>query len=249
MVDDQMLSDALTRVLHERPNAMTPPSDLADQIVHLRRNARRRARLGGTAVLVSALAVACGILITSQAHEPVRLTSVPLHLAGYTFRLPRGAHDVSATPAACAVGVAVGYTPGPGEGTNPADEPTIARATTSDGGCVSMLLTDPYTPGAANAPQEPFTIVDQHAIQIGSYSGTVGTYEVVGSGITPGSDMTINGTPVPSGTQHVELNVQVPDGGGQVQDLQVAMAGLSEQQLVAIVSSGLTAQANPESTG
>jgi hypothetical protein len=102
------------------------------------------------------------------------------------------------------------------------------------------MLTNPYTPGAANAPREPFPVVDQHAIQIGSYTGTVGTYEVIGRGATPGSDMTFNGVSVPNGTQHVALTLQLPASGGQTQDLQVAVAGISEQQLISIVSSGLT---------
>ena len=102
-----------------------------------------------------------------------------------------------------------------------------------------MLLTAPYTPGAANAPSQAFPVVDQHPVQIGSYTATVGTAAVVGSASDGSSDLTMNGVSVPSGTTHEFLTLHLPASGGQVQDLQVAVAGISEQQLVAIVSSGL----------
>jgi len=78
----------------------------------------------------------------------------------------------------------------------------------------------------------------EHAIQIGAYTGTVGTYEIIG-----GRGLSFHGVPVPNATKHVVLNLQIPSTGGQTQDLQVAVAGVSEQQLVSIVSSGLTAPA------
>jgi hypothetical protein len=243
MVDDQQLGDALSHALHHGSDMLSPPSGLADQIIGQRRARRRRAGLAATAATTGALAIALTGLAISQSPSSMTLGRARLHVASYTFRLPRGAHAVSAsaTPAACAIGAAVAYSPGSGEGASDStDQPSIAQAVTADGGCVAMLVTNPYTPGAANTPQEPFPVVDQHTVQIGADTATVGTYELIGSGLTPGSDPIINGVPVPSGTRHVVLTVPLPAGNGQDQDLQVAVAGISEQQLVSIVSSGLT---------
>lgn len=83
-------------------------------------------------------------------------------------------------------------------------------------------------------------MIDQHPVQIGSDSGTVGTYEFLGSPNT-----TVHGVKMPSGTRNTVLNLQLPTSDGQVQDLQVAVAGITEQQLVWIVSSGLNPQDSP----
>ena len=230
MLTDEQLADSLSQALHDRTATLFPQPDLADQVIRRRRATRRRTQIGATAassLVIATAAVALGIF--SSGHS-IRIGASELHLAGYAFKLPRG---VQATPAACAIGAAVDYIPGPGEGASSAGQPAIAHAVTVNGGCVSMLLSDPYTPGAANAPSEPFDTIDQHSVEIGSYTGTVGTYAVIGSGIT------FNGTPVPSGTRHVVLSVDLPASGDEVRELQVAVAGISEQQLVSLVTSGL----------
>jgi hypothetical protein len=239
VINDQQLGDAFRQALREPIEALSPPADLADRIIRQRRSGRRRTGLAGTGVAVAALAITIAVILGGHAPGAARLGSARLRVASYTFKLPRGAHAVaaSAAPAACAIGAYVVYTPGAGGGTSTADQPTIAQAVTSNGGCVSMLLTNPYTPGAADAPREAFPVVDQHAVQIGSDPGTVGTYEIVG-----GPGLTFNGVPVPSGTRQTVLNLQISASGGLTQDLQVAVAGISEQQLVSIVSSGLTSQ-------
>jgi hypothetical protein len=242
VVTDQQLGDALHHALHQHVGMIVPPADLADVVISRRRAGQLKARLGGSAAAVAAAAAVAGVLISSVGgFKPLR--PARLQLAGYSFQLPAGAHAVAATPAACAIGAGVGYAPGTGEGVSSTSQPAITQAVTSSGGCVSMLLTEPYTPGAANAPSEPFPIVDQHQVQIGSDSATVGTYQVVGR------DMTFNGVAVPSGTEHLALNVEIPAAGGQVQDLNIAAAGISEQQLVAIASSGLTPNSTSATTG
>jgi hypothetical protein len=45
---------------------------------------------------------------------------------------------------------------------------------------------------------------------------------------------------IPDGTTQSELTLQVPVAGGQVEHLMFAAEGLSQQQLVSIVSSGLS---------
>lgn len=230
MVTDQQIGRRLTRVLQDHTSDVFPRPDLADRVIRRRHAGRFRSRLtASAATAVAGLAVLlAGAIPGAHAGHDARL-----QLAGYSFTLPNGSREVPASPAACAIGAGVIYTPGPGEGAGNADQPAIANAVTAGGGCVSMLLTDPYTPGAGNAPSEPFPVVDQHQVQIGTDTGTIGTYKVVGE------NMTFNGTPVPTGTEHLELNLQIPASDGQVQDLQVAAAGLSEQQLVTIVTSGL----------
>lgn len=243
MVTDQELGDALRKALHQRTGALTPRADLADVVIRRRRTGQLKARLGGTGAAVAVTAAMAAVVLGSQSSGLTPLGPGHLQLAGYSFQLPQGAHVVSATPAACAIGAGVTYSSAPSEGVSNTSQPAIAQAVTSAGGCVSMLLTDPYTPGAANAPSEPFPVVDQHQVQIGSDTGTIGTYQVIGA------DMTFNGVPVPSGTEHVSLNIEIPTTNGQVEDLDIAAAGISEQQLLAIASSGISADAKAPAAG
>jgi hypothetical protein len=134
------------------------------------------------------------------------------------------------------MGAFIAYTPGPNEGATGAHQPAIQNAVTSSGGCVSMLLTDPFSPGAANAPRPFFYPVQTSSVTIDSDTGTIGTYEVLG-----GSGLTIHGVPVSTGTENTELFLQIPTTNGEVQELEVAAAGISESQLQSIVASGLSA--------
>jgi hypothetical protein len=243
VVNDQQLGDALRNALHQHMDALAPRADLADVVIRRRRAGQLKARLGGTGAAVAVTAAVAAVVLSSQSSDLTPLGQGHLRLAGYSFQLPQGAHAVSATPAACAIGAGVTYSSAPSEGVSDTSQPAIAQAVTSGGGCVSMLLTDPYTPGAANAPSQPFPVVDQHQVQIGSDAATIGTYQVIGA------DMTFNGVPVPSGTEHVSLNVEIPTNNGQVQDLDIAAAGVSEQQLLAIATSGLAADATSPATG
>jgi hypothetical protein len=243
VLNDQQLGETLHNALHQQMGALAPRADLADIVIRRRRAGRVKARLGGTGAAVAVTAAMATVVLGSQSSGLAPPGPDRLRLAGYSFELPQGAHVVSATPAACAIGAGVTYPSRPSEGVSDTSQPAIAQAVTSGGGCVSMLLTDPYTPGAANAPSEPFPVVDQHQVQIGSDTATIGTYQVIGA------DMTFNGVPVPSGTEHVSLNVEIPTTNGQVQDLDIAAAGVSEQQLLAIASSGIAADASTSPTG
>ncbi len=159
-------------------------------------------------------------------------------LAFYRFALPRDATDVAASPADCALRATVTFPNAsigaPGIGASDPHQPTVASAVLGDGGCVSMLLSDPYTPGGANMPEPAFPVLDSSPISIAGDQGTVGTYEFIGSAS--------NGKGVPlNGAKNVEVTVQIPAGQGQFQMLLVAAAGVSEQQLESIVASGLNA--------
>jgi hypothetical protein len=52
--------------------------------------------------------------------------------------------------------------------------------------------------------------------------------------------MTYEGISIANGTTQSELALQIPVTGGQMEDLVFAAEGLSRQQLVSIVSSGLS---------
>jgi hypothetical protein len=214
---------------------VVPRADLADVVISRRRSGQLKTRLGGAGATVTVAAAVAAVVLSSQSSGLIPLGPASLRLAGYSFQLPNGSRAVSATPAACAIGAGVTYATAPADGVANANQPAIAQAVTSGGGCVSMLLTDPYTPGSADAPHEPFPVVDQQQVQVGSDAGTIGTYQVIGT------DMTFNGVAVPSGTEHVSLNIEIPAANGQVEDLDIAAAGISEQQLVSIASSGLAA--------
>ena len=53
--------------------------------------------------------------------------------------------------------------------------------------------------------------------------------------------MSYKGIAIPSGTTQSIISLQVPAARGQLEDLVFAAEGVSEQQLISIVSSGLTA--------
>jgi hypothetical protein len=241
MLTDEQIGDVLSRELSELTGDISPRADLADRVVSARRGRRRRTQAAAGSSLVAAAAVAGVALGTGGSSRAPRLAAAKLHLASYRFTMPRGsrvadADAVAATSPSCAMGAFIVYTSGPNEGATSADQPAIQNAVTSSGGCVSMLLTDPFTPGAANAPRPFFYPVQTSSVTIDGDSGTVGTYEVLG-----GSGLTIHGVPVTNGTENTELFLQIPTTNGQVRELEVAAAGVSESQLQAIVASGLSA--------
>lgn len=261
MLSDQQLSDELGRALQDRTSDLAPRPDLIERVVRQARTGRRRVRIAAATATVAALVV--GGVAFAGAQSSGLGQPGHLRLDSYTFRLPHGAHaasahDMTETSAACAaVSVdGVSYAPepngsfSPNDGASTANQPAIADAVTANGGCVSALLTNPYTPGTADTPGAGFAIPsDPHSVMISGYSGTVETAYVQGAGVTPGSEMTMDGVSVPSGTQFVSLTLHIPAGGGQVQTLQVAAAGISEQQLASIVSSGLSSPASTTATG
>lgn len=170
-----------------------------------------------------------------------------LQLASYRFSLPEDASVVAATPSACALRPMVVYPhapnpdptsppePGPapdqpGIGMSAANQPTIANAVTAQGGCVSMALTDPYTPGSDLTPLPGFATPDQSPITIDGSSGTIGMEELIGAGPT--------GQSIPP-EKNVLLTLVLPAPNGQKQLFLAAAAGVSEEQLESIVTSGL----------
>jgi hypothetical protein len=240
MQDERQLGDTLTREFHELVGGLEPRAGLADAAIARRRSTRRRAGIG-VGGLGAAAAVSAGVVLAfGSGAAPARLGHSELHLAAYRFALPRDATTDAATPAACALGAAVAHpndpdqtTDEPGTGVSAADQPAIASAVTGQGGCVSMLLTDPYTPGSDLSPAPLLEEPDASPITVDGDSGTLGTQEFQGSGWDG------QGTLIPNGTTNNELTLTIPAADGQDQMLVVTAAGVSQSELESIVASGL----------
>jgi hypothetical protein len=241
MLDEPTLDDDLGRELHALVDDLQPRAGLADAAIARRRSTRRRAGVGAGG-LGAAAAVSAGVVIAlGSGSSPARLGHSELHLAAYKFALPRDATTAAATPAACALGTFVTYPNDPdqspdrpGVGASAPDQPAISSAVTGQGGCVSMLITDPYTPGSDLTPSPAFPELNTSPIMVDGDSGTIGTQEFLG-----GENDTINGVHVPSGTTDNELTLTIPAADGQDQLLVVTAAGISQSELQSIVVSGL----------
>ncbi len=231
MQTDDQLTATLSEQLHSLVADLSPRTDFADRVVRRGRTRRRRNHIVAVgALLAGSLAVTIGGL--SATHGP-RLGHRGLRLASYHFLLPRDTSAVAATPADCALRATVASPDlsAISGGTEPSQS-AVASAVLGDGACVSMLLTAPYAAGDPTAPKPAFPVLDQTPISINGDSGTVGTYEFIGSASNgQGTDL--------NGAQNVELALDIPAGDGQQQLLLVAAAGVSEQQLESIVASGL----------
>ena len=205
------------------------------------RRGRRVRPPQGAGALAAVIAVAgLGVaLSTGGSAAPHR---AQLTLPSFKLRLPPRSHVLAPGSHVCLPAI-VSYpsTNVPSGGPANPSEPQVVSAATGDGGCVSILLTAPFTPGSDNAPTR-FNDTDPTPVTIGGFHGTIGTATWQGGG------MTYDGISIPNGTMQSELTLQVPAAGGQVEDLLFAAEGLSRQRLVSIVSSGLSAPAT-SSTG
>lgn len=232
MPTDQQRERAGREELHELVSGLSPDRRLQERVRAVVAR-RRRARARTTAAVACVTAAATAVFSLGG----VGTASGPqLRLASFKLGLPARAHVQSRGSRGC-LPAAVLY-PGTSAPTGgPADPPEsrVVSAVTAAGGCVSMLLTAPYAPGSAHAP---FPLMDLQAarpVAIDSYHGLVGPASWVGaSGI-------VEGRPVSGATAQSMLDLRVPAGGGQVEDLVFAAEGLSPQQLSSIVSSGLSA--------
>lgn len=200
---------------------------------------------------VVAAAVMAGVALPLALHASARPAKLgtTLRLASYSLRLPTSYHQVDAAPLFSAPNALFGYEPVAGA-TPPAlqtqpSEPRIVAAVDQTGGWVSMALSGSYTPGEPDAPFLLEKPSQAQQIQIDGYNAVIGS----------GSWVDFRGRPVPgygraklSGQLPVYASRQVqqvvvvslPVPGGQAQDLAVIAGGLSESQLVSIVSEGLS---------
>lgn len=236
-INDDELERALSGELRALVSDLSPRPDLYERVVSQHARQRRTFRAGAAG---AAMAVAAAVIISLSPGAGNGTTGPQLKLAAYSLRLPAGYRHLAATSAACNPQAFVLDPGSSGQSPSDLDQPAVVSAATANGGCVSMLLSASYTPGASDAPVLPGS-EDASPVQIGSYQGTVGTDTWIGR------DMTLNGIPVASGTKQLIVNLDVPGDGGQVQDLEIAAEGLSQQQLISILSSGLSVTASSRS--
>lgn len=195
---------------------------------------RRRVRVAGTTVALTVVAGAAVALTSGGAGSPA--PSPQLQLASFKLRLPE--HSQVLAPGSHRCLPAMVMYPGtsvPSGGPANPTESAIVSAVTAGGGCISVLLTSPFTPDSSGAPTPFMDEQSAKPVHIGSYQGTAGPATWIGS------DMSYKGITIPSGTTQSIISLQVPEAGGHVEDLVFAAEGVSEQQLISIVSAGLTA--------
>jgi hypothetical protein len=194
---------------------------------------RRRVRTVGAMVALAVVAGAAIVVTAGGAGTPA--PSPQLRLASFKLSLPE--HSQVLAPGSHRCLPAMLMYPGtsvPSGGPANPTEPAIVSAVTADGGCISVLLTSPFTPGSSGAPTPFMDEQSAKPVQIGSYPGTSGP------ATWTGSNMSYKGIAIPSGTTQSMISLQVPAGDRQVADLVFAAEGVPEQQLISSVSSGLT---------
>jgi hypothetical protein len=233
MLSDEQLQDTMRDRLHGLASDLEPDARLYERVLagHAR---RRRVRALGAMVAVTVVVGAAIALTAGGAGSPA--PSQQLQLASFKLRLPEHSRVLAPGSHRCLPAMVMyPSTSVPNGGPANPTEPAIVSAVTADGGCISVLLTSPFTPGSSGAPTPFMDEQSAKPVQIGSYQGTAGPATWIGS------DMSYKGIAIPSGTTQSIISLDVPAAGGQLEDLVFAAEGVSEQQLISIVSSGLTA--------
>ncbi|HTU97515.1 MAG TPA: hypothetical protein VMF14_16835 [Solirubrobacteraceae bacterium] len=235
MLSDDTLERDLRGALHDLVGDVDPDPHIGDVVLAHHARSRRRSRAARGAGALAAMIAVAGLVVALTAGQTSTPGQAQLTLAAFHLRLP--AHSRVLAPGSHICLPAIVSYPGtsvPSDGPTNPTESKVVSAATGDGGCVSVLLTAPFTPGSASAPT-PFNDANPTPVTIAGFDGTIGTVT------WQGGDMTYDGVSIPDGTTQSELTLQVPAAGGQVEDLVFAAEGLSRQQLVSIVSSGLSA--------
>lgn len=244
----------LTDAMAAEASALRPERVLAPRVgdVPIPDRAARRRRLslaGAAAVIVAAAAVALPLALQTSPPSAAHVTNTAksdkgaashlgaapvMRLASYRLRLP---HNYRLTAASATECPAAGVTfVGPGSSSNgttasSADVPDYAAQmavnANAEGGCIFMVLAPPYTPTAADPDPEAGTFESTQPVQVGPYTGRVGSWTSVAK---------------PSGvaTQQAALYVQIPLTSGQDRDLVVSANNLSASALVSLVANGLS---------
>jgi hypothetical protein len=239
-LSDEEVGSELRAQLHDLVGDMSPGCDLYATVVRAHATRRRRSRvLGGLAALAVGTAVAVPVAIETS--NTAGQTS--LRLSSYSLKLPARYKLAAFVSTPCQPLLVVEYLPGePEASVSQADEPAVASAVNSAGGCVAMALVGPYVPGG---PQTPTidgigggqVAPDHHLgqpVQVGSYRALLGSVYIQGANA--------QGVPWPdNGTTQPVLDVTIPAAGEQVENLVIVAVGLSPAQLVSLVSSNLTA--------
>lgn len=247
MSRDDPFADEL-RLQFSMMDSPVPSARFVEQTVRRYRSWRLRRRLAvavpGVALVVS-LGVAFGLggaggrgAGGSSSSNAIELSGHhAIHLANYTFPLPKGYAVTTSATATCPVvllmtsptaptmpnistGSAVWSPPviaQPYRASSSSSTAHMAAGAGSDGGCLAMELSVPFTP--TQSTPNPYATGSQE-VDVAGDTGwlTVANYD--------------------KGT--VQLTVAVPQPNGQMRDLVVGSSGLSKNQLVTVVSQGLS---------
>jgi hypothetical protein len=235
MLTDETLERALRGALHDLTADVEPDPRICDTVLERGARHRRRAHAAQGAGALAALTAVAALVMALTAGGTAAPRTPELTLASFKLRLPARSHVLAPGSHVCLPAVVMyPSTHVPAGGPANPSEPNVVSAATGHGGCVSILLTAPFTPGSADAPT-PMNDTDRQPLQIAGYRGTIGTVTWTGA------DMTYQGISIPDGTTQSELTLEAPAADGQIAALVFAAEGLTRQQLVSIVSSGLSA--------
>jgi hypothetical protein len=236
----QAFEAVLVQGLRDLVIDVNPDPGLGDRVLARAAGRRRRytsASLSG--VLLAAVGAATALVLAGgSAARP------ELKLASFRLRLPARAHVTPLGSHVCLPAMVMyPSTQVPSGGPANPTEPRVASGVTAAGGCVSVLLTAPFTPGSNQVPTPFMDEQSAEPVQVGAYAGTLGP------ATWTGGSMTYDGYSIPDGTVQSVLSLRVPAGGGQVEDLVFAAEKISAPQLLSIVRAGLRSDSSATSAG
>jgi hypothetical protein len=246
MLSDDTFEDEL-RLEFSMLDIPEPAAGVLQKTVRRYRTWRLRRRLLVAAPGV-ALAASLGVLLGlsgvltgsggSKLHAMHLSDRHAIHLANYTFPLPKGYAVTSATTASTCRALMVMTIPTPptmpniSTGSVVWSPPVIAQpysassssstahmaaGASADGGCLAMELSVPFTP--TQSTPNPYATGSQEVDVAGDMGWlTVANYD---KGM-------------------VQLTVALPQANGEMRDLVVGSSGLSKNQLVTVVTQGLS---------
>lgn len=247
MLTDDVIEDRLRRHLNE---SLRPSGDLVTRVVHRHRR-RRTAIRALPAAFAAVVVVVVVVAMSATPGAPSTRARVPgsssppgiLDLASYAFHLPSGYRLRSASRTSCRAIVTIGIPRATRAGAPnrtalpPYGTGAIAAAAASSGGCVSMLLTPPFTP--TGATPLPYLHHDRAStsspVDVGPYPAWLSTQGALRKGLEPPHVATASG-PLP----YLQLSVEIPLGTGAYRLLDVGSQGISEAALVRMVGEGLS---------
>ena len=209
MLSDETLERALSGALHNLVGEIEPDPRICDAVLERHARQRRRSRAAAGAAALAAVTAVAGLVIALTVGGTAAPRGPQLTLASFRLRLPARAHVLAPGSHVCLPAIVMypGTTVPSGGPANPS-EPKVVSAATGDGGCVSILLTAPFTAGSADAPT-PFNDADTQPVQIAGYVGTSGT------ATWTGGDMTYGGISIPNGTTQSESRCRFPSRAGK----------------------------------
>lgn len=251
MLSDDTFEDEL-RLEFSMLDIPDPAAGVLQKTVRRYRRWRLRRRLlvaaPGVAVAAS-LGVVLGLSgVLSPGSSGSRSNAIHLsdhhaiHLANYTFPLPKGYAVTSSLTASTCRTLMIMTSPTPptmpniSTGSVVWSPPVIARpysassssstahmatGATADGGCLVMELSVPFTP--TQSTPNPYVVGSQEV----DVAGDTGWLET--------TNYKMDSEPVES----IQLTVALPQANGQMRDLVVGSSGLSKSELVTVVTQGL----------